>query len=70
VFEFERPAGPWTAGRHAVELPPYRRYVDDFRELAAAVRGEGALRVTPDEEVTVHRAVLAASGKQERTRHV
>lgn len=60
-LELERPAGPYAAGMHNVPLPAYRRYWDDFRELAAAVRGEARLSVSLDEEWEVQRAVLAAS---------
>jgi hypothetical protein len=45
-----------------VPLPKYRRYVDDFVELAAAVRGETKLPVTFEEELLVEEALLRASG--------
>ena len=41
---------------------PYERYVGDMIELAAAVRGETKLRVTYDEDLMVHEALLRASG--------
>jgi len=62
TVELEKPAGPYAAGAQTIPLPAYRRYEDDFRELAAAVRGETRLRVTLEEEIRVHRALLAASG--------
>ena len=42
-------------------MPKYRRYVDDLIDLAAAVRGEKTLPIRPDEDLTVHEAVLRAS---------
>jgi len=43
-------------------MPTYNRYVADLIELAAAVRGESKLRVTYDEDLMVHEALLRASG--------
>lgn len=55
-------AGPYTAGRQTVPMPPYERYTGDFAELARAVRGEKPLSVTLDEELLVQETVLLASG--------
>ena len=57
----QKPAGPYNAGVQKVEVPPYRRYVDDLTELAAAVRGESRLRTTFDEDLMVHEALLRCS---------
>lgn len=54
-------AGPHAKGRQAVPLRPYQRYVDDFKELAAAVRGERALTASLDEELLVAETVLRVS---------
>lgn len=54
-------AGPYRAGPQSQTFP-YTRYVDDFAELAAAVRGEGRLRVTPEEDLLVEETLLRASG--------
>ncbi len=54
-------AGPYKKGVHAVELPPYERYVGDFVELAAAIRGEGRISVTPEEDLIVQEALIEAS---------
>jgi predicted dehydrogenase len=54
-------AGPYKAGPQTLTFP-YRRYVDDFVELAAAVRGESKLRVTPEEDLIVEETLLRASG--------
>ena len=44
-----------------VDLPPYKRYVDDFVELAAVVRGDKPIAVTPREDLIVQEALVAAS---------
>ena len=46
----------------SVAMPPYKRYVDDFIELAAAIRGEAKLRVTYEENLLVQEILLRASG--------
>jgi hypothetical protein len=43
-------------------MPPYKRYVDDFRDLAAAIREGRKLRWTPAEDVAVQETLLLASG--------
>jgi len=53
--------GPYGAGSQTKSFS-YRRYVDDFAELAAAVRGEGKLRITPEEDLLVEETLLRASG--------
>ncbi|MSU24975.1 MAG: Gfo/Idh/MocA family oxidoreductase [Opitutus sp.] len=55
-------AGPYKKGAQDVPLPSYKRYEDDFIELAAAVRGEKKLSVSLDEELLVAETVLRASG--------
>lgn len=62
TIDLENPAGPYAAGSQKRPLPNYRRYVDDFVELAAAVRGEKKLAVTPEEDLLVEEAVLRCSG--------
>jgi len=54
-------AGPYKAGPQSQSFT-YGRYVDDFVELAAAVRGERKLRVTPEEDLLVEETLLRASG--------
>lgn len=54
-------AGPYAKGGQKVPLPDYQRYVDDFKELAAAVRGETALTASLDEELLVAETVLRVS---------
>jgi predicted dehydrogenase len=60
-IDLARAAGPYKQGVQTVALPGYERYVGDFVELAAAIRGEKPLSVTLDEELRVHDALLRAS---------
>ena len=62
TIDLAKAAGPYRAGTQTVELPPYRRYVGDFAELAAAVRGEKSLAVTLDQELLVQEWLLKACG--------
>lgn len=62
VLDLAEAAGPYRKGVQEIPLPPYRRYADDFVELAAAVRGERALTASLDEELLVAETVLRASG--------
>lgn len=62
VFDLAEAAGPYRKGAQEVPLRPYRRYEDDFVELAAAVRGERALSLSLDEELLSAEIVLRASG--------
>ncbi|MGH7484325.1 MAG: hypothetical protein ACREMY_01820, partial [bacterium] len=62
TIDLEKAAGPYAPGSQQLMLPNYRRYVDDFIELAAAVRGEKKLAVTPAEDLLVEEAVLRCSG--------
>ncbi|MBI2688885.1 MAG: Gfo/Idh/MocA family oxidoreductase [Acidobacteria bacterium] len=62
TVDLDKPAGPYKAGSQQVPMPPYKRYVDDFIELAAAIRGEAQLRVSYDENLLVHDVLLRASG--------
>ena len=55
-------AGPYRSGRQEVVLPPYRRYVDDFEELARAVTERRPLEVTFAQELAVQETILQASG--------
>jgi len=62
TVDLEKPAGPYNKGIQKVSMGSYERYVDDMTELAAAVRGDTKLRVTYDEDLVVHEALLRASG--------
>jgi predicted dehydrogenase len=62
TLDLAKAAGPYPAGRQQIPMPPYKRYIDDFIELAAAVRGEKRLSVSYDEDLLVHEILLRASG--------
>lgn len=61
ALDLAKAAPPYQAGAQNVSLPSYQRYVGDFAELAAAVRRERGLSVSPDEELVVHEWLLRAS---------
>lgn len=60
TLDLARAAGPYRAGRQEVNLPAYRRYVDEFIALAAAIRGSKSLSVPAGEEVIIQEALLRA----------
>jgi predicted dehydrogenase len=62
TIELDKPAGPYPKGQQKLTFPPYKRYVDDFIELAALIRGEARLRTTLEEELMVEEALLRCSG--------
>ena len=62
TIDLAKPAGPYKAGLQQAAMPAYKRYVDDFIELAAAIRTEGKIRVTYDEDLLVQEVLLRASG--------
>lgn len=62
TVDLDKPAGPYKSGAQQIPMPPYKRYVDDFIELAAAIRGEAKLRVTDEENLLVQEVLLRASG--------
>lgn len=57
-------AGPYKAGPQT-ETFPYSRYVEDWVDLAAAVREGRKLRITPEEDLLVEESLLRASGMEE-----
>jgi len=56
-------AGPYKPGSQTQSFS-YSRYIEDFVELAAAVRGERKLRVTAAEDLIVQETLLRASGME------
>jgi len=62
-IDLAKDAGPYKKGRQKVDCPPYKRYVADLAELAAAVRGERKLTVDLDGEFTSCETLLRASGQ-------
>jgi predicted dehydrogenase len=61
TIELAKAAGPFRAGVQQAPMPPYKRYADDFVELAGAIRGTSRLLVSPEEELLVHEVLLRAS---------
>lgn len=59
-FDLANAAGPYPKGLHSVAMA-YSRYVADFVELAAAVRGERSVSVSLDDELLIQETVLKAS---------
>jgi predicted dehydrogenase len=59
-LDLAREAGPYKAGKQTISLPVYRRYQEDFVELAAALRGEKPLSVSLQEEMVVQETLLRA----------
>jgi len=62
TIDLDKAAGPYAKGTQKLTFPPYKRYVDDFNELAAVIRGEAKLRTTLDQELIVQEALLRCSG--------
>ena len=61
-IELAKNAGPYSKGVQAVPMSSYRRFVDDFADLAGAVRGERKMRVSFEEELLVEETLLRCSG--------
>lgn len=61
VIDLVEAAGPYAKGKQEVPLRPYRRYEDDFIELAAAIRGEKMLSLSLDDELISAETILRAS---------
>lgn len=59
-LDLKSAAGPYPAGRQDVPLPAYQRYVDEFRDLAAAVRGNATLPVAPSVELDIQETLMRA----------
>lgn len=61
LMDLSAAAGPYKAGRQTLAYE-YKRYVDDFKELAAVVRGERKFPVTGVQDILVQETLLRASG--------
>ncbi len=59
-IDLAKAAGPYPTGRHDVKLPVYRRYVDEFDELASAIREQKALPYSIEVEMNVQEALMRA----------
>jgi predicted dehydrogenase len=64
TIDLAEAAGPYKKGSRVVPPVFYRRYEDDFKELARAVRGETKLAMSLDEELLVQETLLRASGME------
>ncbi|HKQ38635.1 MAG TPA: Gfo/Idh/MocA family oxidoreductase [Verrucomicrobiae bacterium] len=62
TIDLAKAAGPYRAGTQTVALPPYQRYVRDFADFAAAVRGDKSLPTSLDQELLVQEWLLKACG--------
>jgi predicted dehydrogenase len=60
TIDLGKAAGPYRAGRQEVKLAEYRRYVDEFADLAMAIRGNKSLPIAPAQELEVQEALLRA----------
>ncbi|MGH8246499.1 MAG: Gfo/Idh/MocA family protein, partial [Gammaproteobacteria bacterium] len=60
-IDLVKAAGPYKPGTQMVEVGTYQRYVDDFIELAAAIRGEKKLTASLEHELLLHEILLRAS---------
>jgi predicted dehydrogenase len=54
------PRGPYRAGWQEVELPKHRRYVEDFEDLARALRNGRPLTYSYDHELAVQETLIRA----------
>ena len=62
AVELAHAAGPYKTGMNKSEWPKWERFVGEFAELAAAVRGKRRIGVTPAEEIAIQETLLLASG--------
>lgn len=62
VIDLAQAAGPYQSGSNRQEWPHWERFVGEFAELAAVVRGQRNLSVTPEQELAIQETLLAASG--------
>jgi predicted dehydrogenase len=62
VIDLAKPAGPYAAGKQTIPMPDYQRFVADFAELAAVLRGERRLPFTAEMDLNVEDALLRCSG--------
>jgi predicted dehydrogenase len=59
-IELTKADGPYRKGSQQVPLPEYRRYVDDFIELAACIRENKPLSTTPEQDLAIQETLLRA----------
>ncbi|HWA99538.1 MAG TPA: Gfo/Idh/MocA family oxidoreductase [Pirellulales bacterium] len=62
VLTLTKPCGAYRKGRQEVELPKMTgRYDDEFRDLAAVIRGEKPFAWSPQHDLVTHECILRAS---------
>jgi predicted dehydrogenase len=62
AIDLAEAAGPYRAGVNRKEWPKWERFVGDFAELAAAVRGKVRTSVGLEEEIAIQETLLLAAG--------
>ena len=60
TIDLAKAAGPYKSGAQQIELPPYRRYLPEFTELAASIRSGKPLSVSFATELLVQETLLRA----------
>lgn len=60
TLDLAKAAGPYKAGMQKIELPAYRRYADEFVELASSIREGRGLAVSAETELLVQQTLLRA----------
>jgi predicted dehydrogenase len=58
-----KPQGQYRAGWQDITLPPQPRFINDFRELARALKSGQPLKHSYDHELLLHETLLRASGE-------
>jgi predicted dehydrogenase len=59
-IDLAKASGPYKATVQTVPLPPYTRYIDDFKEFASAIQAGKPLSITPQEDLLVQETLLRA----------
>jgi predicted dehydrogenase len=60
TFDLAKAVGPYKAGMQKIELPAYRRYADEFVELASCLREGKPLSTPPETDRLVQETLLQA----------
>jgi hypothetical protein len=62
MIDLVKAAGPYKAGVQQIPIAPYKRFEDDFIDLAAGVRKEHPLKVNMEDDLKVQSTLLRCSG--------
>jgi predicted dehydrogenase len=60
TLDLAKAAGPYKAGMQKIDLPAYRRYADEFVELASCIREGKPLSTPPETDRLVQETLLQA----------